>query len=431
MAKVKLNRTLGLFETTLLGIGIILGAGIYVLIGAAAGIAGNSVWAAFAFGAVLATFTGLSYAELSSMFNKSSGEYIYAKEAFTDQVGFLVAWFIILTGTIGAAAVSLGFAGYFLSLFESLTIPLIAVATLVIVGFSVVNFWGIKQAAWLNIIFTLLEAGGLVLIILLGIPKFGSVNYFESPGGFPAVFSAAALIFFAYIGFESIVKMSEETKKPQKTIPQALLLSIVITTVIYILVAISAVSVLGWETLAASKAPLADVAAAALGSSAFLILSIIALFSTANTVLILLISTSRQIYGVCDNYPRVKFFSRINETRKTPAMAILLTMLIAVAFSLLGDIGTVAEITNFAVFSTFTMINASLLGLRYKLPKKKRPFKAPLNIGKFSITALLGLIASLFMLFNLDKLTLLGGLALTIVGFVLYWFVRGKHKEIC
>lgn len=425
----KLKRDLGLLETTFIGIGIILGAGIYVLIGAAAGIAGNAVWASFAIGAVVAAFTGLSYAELSSMFSKDSGEYIYAKEAFTDHVGFVVAWLIALTGIIGAAAVSLGFAGYFIPLL-SLTINPIWIAALIILLLSLLNFWGIKQAAWTNIIFTLLEAGGLVFIVLIGLPHIGKVNYLESPGGFPSVLSAAALIFFAYIGFESIVKMSEETKNPKKIIPQALILSLIVSTVLYILVAISAVSVLGWEKLATSSAPLADVAAVVFGSNAFLVLSIIALFSTGNTVLILLMSTSRLIYGVCGYYPRTKYFSGINKTRKTPARAIFLVMIVTFAFSLIGDISFIAEMTNFAVFSTFAIINASMMGLRYKSPRRRRPFKSPLNVGKFSVTALLGFLVSLFMLINLSRNIIYGGTVTLLIGFVFYWLVRGK-KDIC
>jgi len=418
--KIKLKRELGLLETTFIGVGIILGAGIYVLIGAAAGIAGNAVWMSFALGAFVAVFTGLSYAELSSMFSKDSGEYIYAEKAFTEQIGFLVGWLIVLTGIVGGAAVSLGFAGYFVTLFKALALPIVPVAIGIIILFSVVNFYGIKQAVWLNIIFTLLEAGGLILIIFLGISHFGSVDYFDMAHGFQGVFSAAALIFFAYIGFESIVKMSEETKNPKKTIPKALLLSVAITTIIYILVAISSVSILGWEKLAASQAPLADVAAAALGGSAFLVLSIIALFSTGNTILILLISTSRQIYGISGNYKCLSFLSKVHEGRRTPALAILLIMLVTICFTFIKDISTVAEMTNFAVFSTFAIINASLISLRYKAPNMKRQFKSPLNIGKFSVPALLGILTSLFMLVNLDMNVIIGGLVALAVGFGVY-----------
>ena len=188
---VKLKRTLGLFETTLYGVGIILGAGIYVLIGKAAGLAGNLTWAAFAIGALIAAFTGLSYAELSSLFPKAGGEYVYAEKAFNKRLAFLVGWLIVAGGTIAAATIALGFASYLSALIQA---PVIATAIILILLLSLVNFWGIKESAMANIVATLVEAGGLVAIILLGLKYIGSVNYVELPPlGFTGLLSATAL----------------------------------------------------------------------------------------------------------------------------------------------------------------------------------------------------------------------------------------------
>ena len=305
-----LKRELGLFETTLMGVGIILGAGIYVLIGAAAGIAGNSVWMSFTIASIVAIFTGLSYAEFSSRFSDDSGEYDYVKRTVSEKWGFIVGWMMVFTLLISAAAVALGFAGYFARLFASLNFGIVAIAVATIILFSFISYWGIKQAAWLNILFTFLETFGLLFIIYIGLGKIGSVNYMSMPNGFEGVISAAALVFFAFIGFETIVKLAEETRNPKKTVPRAILLSILISTVIYILVAISAVSILSWDKLAVSTAPLADVAAVALGAYAFLALSIIALFSTGNTILIILIGASRQIYGISKNYKKLNKLSK-------------------------------------------------------------------------------------------------------------------------
>ncbi len=416
--KPKLKRVLGLLEATFMGVGIILGAGIYALIGKAAGVAGNSVWMSFAIASLVAALTGLSYAELSSMFPKDAGEYIYTKKAFGSRIAFLVGYFVIAAGIISAAAVALGFGGYLSALLNMNFIIPMAIGCIIV--FSLINFWGIKQTAWINILCTILEAGGLILIIILALKFIGRVNYFEMPHGYTGVFSAASLIFFAFIGFESIIKLSEETKKPTKTIPKALILSVIITTILYILVAIAAVSILGWEALGASNAPLADVAAAAMGSNAFLMLAIIALFSTANTVLIILVVTSRIMYGMGAERSLPKVLSQVHKKRKTPWVAITAVSLMAIAFALIGDITFVAETTNFAIFVTFAFINAALIGLRYTDAKQKRPFKVPLNIGKFPVLALLGIIASIFMLINLDKIVLLGGIGLTLVGIAMY-----------
>ena len=418
---LKLKRDLGLFETTLMGVGIILGAGIYVLIGAAAGIAGNSVWMSFAIASVVAIFTGLSYAEFSSRFSDDSGEYDYVKRTISERWGFIVGWMMVFTLLISAAAVALGFAGYFARLFSSLSFGVVVIAAATIILFSLISYWGIKQAAWLNIFFTFLEIFGLLFIIYIGLGKIGSVNYLDMPNDFGGVLSAAALVFFAFIGFETIVKLSEETKTPKKTVPRAILLSILISTVIYILVAISAVSILSWDKLAASTAPLADVAAVALGSYAFLALSIIALFSTGNTILIILIGASRQIYGISKNYKKLFDLSRVSAWRKTPHIAIIFTAAVAIAFSLIGNIGTVAEMTNFAVFATFIIINIALITMRLKEKKPfTKGFRAPFSIKKVPITAVLGLFSSLFLLLQLPMFVILGGLGVLAGGAVVH-----------
>ena len=419
-----LKRELGLFETTLMGVGIILGAGIYVLIGAATGIAGNSVWMSFAIASIVAIFTGLSYAEFSSRFTDDSGEYEYVKRTVSERWGFIVGWMMVFTLLISAAAVALGFAGYFVRLFSSLNVDIVVIAVAIIILFSFVSYWGIKQAAWLNIFFTFLETFGLLFIIYLGLGKIGSVNYLDMPGGFDGVLSAAALVFFAFIGFETLIKLSEETKTPKKTVPRAILLSILISTVIYILVAISVVSILSWDKLAVSTGPLADVAAVALGAHAFLALSIIALFSTGNTILIILIGASRQIYGICKNYKKLENLSKVSAWRRTPHIAVIVTALVAIAFSLIGKIGTVAEITNFAVFATFILVNGALIFMRVKEKKPhKTGFRVPFSIGKVPVTAVLGILSSLFLLIQLPQFVILSGLGLLAGGAVLHKLV--------
>lgn len=192
--KFKLKRELGLFEATLYGIGIIIGAGIYSLIGEAAALAGNSVWMSFIIGAVIASFTGLSYAELSTMFPKAAAEYVYVRKASGSRFwAFLVGWLIVFTGVVSAATVALGFSGYFQAfagsfLEKSLPLPITKIVnsdvlvSMILIGvLSYINFRGMKESSTFNIIFTSIEIFGLVLIILLAIGSYGKVNYFNSP----------------------------------------------------------------------------------------------------------------------------------------------------------------------------------------------------------------------------------------------------------
>lgn len=230
--KLKLKRDLSLLEVTFYGVGIIIGAGIYALIGEAAGIAGNSVWLSFVVGAIIASFTGLSYAELATMFPKAAAEYVYVRRASGSRsLAFLIGWLLVFTGVVSAATVALGFSGYFQGLlgpsleqiFPSGLMKIVnsgSIISLVLIAIlSYINFRGIKESARFNIVLTSIEIFGLVLIIFLAFGSYGKVNYFYSPNGFKGVFSAAALIFFAYIGFEDIANIVEETKKTKDKHP--------------------------------------------------------------------------------------------------------------------------------------------------------------------------------------------------------------------
>jgi basic amino acid/polyamine antiporter, APA family len=391
-----LRRELGLFQATVAGVGIILGAGIYALIGVAAGPAGNATWLAFLITAIIALFTGLSYAELSSMFKGNAAEYDYIKAAMNEKFAKFIGIVMILSAIIAAAAVSIGFAGYFVSMLQ---IPLFLAALILIIPMTIINFIGIKEVTWFNAVSTFIEFAGLIIIIVLGVNFFGDVNYLEMPLGLAGVFQSSALVFFAFIGFESIVKLREETKNPEKTIPRAIILSILITSVVYVLVAVAAVSVIGWEQLTASNAPLADVAKAALQSSSIgTMLAIIALFSTANTVLLAMVTGSRQIYGMAKQKSLPSFLSRIHPKTKTPYAAVGVFALATILFTAIGDLELVANLTNIFIFITFAAVNLSVIILRYKCETKHRGFTCPVNIGKFSVIAFIGLVTSIAML---------------------------------
>lgn len=414
--KMELKRELGLFEVTLSGVGIILGAGIYALIGKAAELAGNSVWLSFAIAALIAVFTGLSYAELSSIFPKASAEYEYTSHAFGHRLAFVVGWLIIFSGVIGASTVALGFGGYFDAL-TSVPVPISAV--LLIFVLSLVLLWGIRISAWFAIVFTLIETAGLLIVIYVGIPHLGSVNYFEMPHGSSGVFEAAALIFFAYMGFEEMVKLSEETRNPEKNIPLALIIALVITIVLYILVAVSVVSVVPWEKLAASEAPFAEVAAEALGADAFVVISVIALFATANTVLLMLLAASRIAYGMAESSSMPTILAKVHPVRRTPWVAILVVMLLSMIFVFSGDIAFVASANDFILFATFIVINGGLIALRYKDPDRPRPFRVPLSVGRLPIPPVLGILTCIFLIIHLDTAAILVGFGLAFIGGVL------------
>ncbi|MDP7282021.1 MAG: APC family permease [Candidatus Undinarchaeales archaeon] len=432
--KLTLKKNLGLLEATSCGVGIISGAGIYALVGVAAGMAGNSLWLALILSSAVAILSGLSYAELSSAFPSDAGEYVYAESAFGKKMAFFVGWLVLSATVIAVTAIAIGFAGYFSAVFGG---PKTLIAFLMIVTIGIINYIGIRESTKLNLLFTLIEVGGLIFIIVIGLPHFfsavssGSINFFEMPNGFDGIFSAAALIFFAFIGFESIVKLSEETKNAEKVIPRALILSIAITTILYILVSLSAVSVMDWRALGASAAPLADIGATVLGGKIFIVLGIVALISTFNTNLVSIMAASRIAYGMGGEHSLPSFLSHIHSKRKTPWKAIIAVCLLGSILLLSNNIGMIAEMTNLAIFLTFISVNAALIWLRVKEPNLKRPFRVPGKIGKVPIIPVLGILFCIFLIGNLGIMIILGGVILILFGWLFYrWFDLFKHTEL-
>ena len=427
---IELKRHMGLFHTTMYGIGLILGAGIYVLIGEAAGIAGNAVWLSFIFGAIAAVFAGLSYAELASMYPKAAAEYVFVKNAFRSNfLAFIIGWLTLFTSIIAAATVALGFGGYFASIFDY---PIIISAVLLIGILSFVNFFGIRESSWTNIVFTIIEAAGLALIIYIGFTFTTAepINYFENPFGISGISLAFVLIFFAFIGFEDIVNIAEETKNPKKVLPRAIILSISITAIIYILVSLSAIRVLSWQELGASLAPLADVAERALGSTGQLTMSLIALFATANTVLIILLAGSRILYGMAVQRSLPLLLGKVHFKTKTPWVAVLVIMLISTIFVFIENIVTVANITVFAIVITFAMVNLSVILLRYREPTLERPFRTPINIGKFPILSLFGVIISAYMMTQFNAYVISVGVGIVGAGALFYVFYSKRMAAL-
>jgi APA family basic amino acid/polyamine antiporter len=358
----------------------------------------------------------LSYAELSTTIPKAAAEYSYVKATFSnDLASFLVGWMTIITGIVASSAVALAFAGYLNGMIGT---PIISVSIFLIFTLSIINYMGIEESNWLNILFTSIEAIGLLVIVSLGLPRLGSVNYFDLSNGISGVLRGSALIFFAYIGFEDIANLAEEAEKPSRDMPRAVILSVLVTAILYVFVALSVVNLANYNDLASSNSPLAYAASKALGSKAFHFISIIALFSTSNTVLILLIVNSRMIFGMARDRRLPLKLSHVSR-RGTPTLAIILVMLSSSAFTLFGDLGQVAEITNLGTFITFLSVNLSALWLRYKKPDMERPFKTPFEIKKIAVVPLIGLISTGLLMTQISISILLIGVLTIGIGIII------------
>lgn len=423
MAIPKLKREVGLFQLVTYGIGNIIGAGIYVLVGAASGLAGNAVWLAFIIGAFVALFTGLSYAELGSAYPKAASEYTYVGKAFGNRaLSFLTEWTMLITEIVAASTVSLGFARYL----QSVTgLPILLIAASLLIVLTIIAIRGIKSSLKVNTVLSIVAILGLVIVVLAGVGKIGSVNYLYSPSGFQGVVAASLLVFFAFIGFDNITNLAEETKNPERLIPKGLLISLFISTIFYVLVGIAAVSIVPWQQFSSSEAPLALAASMTFGNVAFIVLTVFALLTTFNTALVLLIVGSRIIYGMARARALPSILGKLN-AKGAPYIASTFILIISLAFLFLGNISIIAEITSFGSLLVFAIINLALLHLRMVAPNLKRPFKSPVNIGWFSITAALGVVSCLILLTQFDLFSIVLGLILPISGVVIYSITSRK-----
>jgi APA family basic amino acid/polyamine antiporter len=457
----ELKRSISLFQAITYGVGLILGAGIYVIIGDVAAIAGNAMWISFILAALIAIVTGFSYAELSSIFPKSAAEYVYSKNAFDSNfVGSIAGCMIIFVAIVSAATVAIGFAEYFAAMISSQLNPILFAVLLMLV-LSFINFYGISESIKLNTAFTFIELAGLVLIVVagfwLGSPEktdyfeiSSDTDLFEIPPNvvISVLLSGTGLIFFAYYGFENIVNISEETKNPTRVIPLAVLFSIVITTVIYVVVAFAVTALVGWKDLSQSQAPLALVAERALGNNGNFILSIIALFATSNTCLMMLISGSRIIYGMSKSERKIGYDSlspssyttsifpralaRVHGTRKTPWIAIIVTMIIGiiVVISSGGSISKVANISVFGIFIVYALVNLSLIVLRLRKPNLKGDFVSPISTkGNFPVLAAIGLVTSIVILMQFDFEVAISGLIILTIIVIFCLQLNRMHKK--
>jgi APA family basic amino acid/polyamine antiporter len=412
----RFDRALGLPHVTASGVGIIVGAGIYVLLGPASGLAGGLVWLSFLIASALCALTAFSCMELSSMFPKAGAEHEFARQVFPDWVSFTTGWAMVVALIIAAAAVALGFARY-AGDFVSIDHRLSALALIAFVG--LIASTGMKSASWIIIGLSAIQIGGLVLIIGVGVNHIGEVNLLSGKGP-SGVFGAAALIFFAFIGFDEVITLSEETRDPHRTVPRALILALAISTFLYIGVSIVAVSVLGADGLALSVRPLTDVMSETVGGIAVTIVGVIALVTTTNTTLLVVTAASRMIYSMSDTGSLPRGLSRIHN-RQAPWRAILAVTITAGGLVLIGDLQLLAAATDALVYAMFILVNVVVILLRKRQPNATRPFRVPFAVGWVPVIPIVGIIVTAGMSSQLDVSSIFLALSFIAAGIVIFF----------
>ncbi len=402
--KPKLKRNVTLPMLIFYGLGNIFGAGIYVLIGEMAGIAGIYIPLSFLFACVVVTFTALTYAELSARYPMSAGEALYINAGFDNPLfSTFVGLSIALTGLLSSATIIDGLHGYLSTFIQS---PEIITTMIAVILISLIAIWGISQSIIITAILTLIETFGLMMIIYVGFDHVSwDIQTFKSfipPMNISlinVIILGAFLAFYAFIGFEDMVNIAEEVKDPSNTMPKAIITTLVIATFFYIVIAIVSISVVSVNDLAHSNAPLAKVYETATHSKAT-ILSSIALLAVINGVLIQIIMASRIFYGMSTQGWLPKFLGSIHQKTRTPINATILAGIIVFILATLFPILVLAQSTSFLIFIIFTLVNISLIRIKIKEPNpqgiRTYPMAIPVIAIILNITLLGFQIASVF-----------------------------------
>ena len=398
MSEPTLKRTITLPLLTLYGVGTILGAGVYVLIGKVVGYSGLYAPISFILSAFLAAFTGLSYSELASRIPKNAGEVAYINKAFSNKMlSHIVGYLVILTGIVSAATIAKGFAGY-LNVF--IEIPDILVITLLILILGGIASWGISESMFTIAMITLIEICGLLIVIfflgdhLADLP--GQIeSYIPDLSGtaWSGIFLGAFLAFYAFIGFEDMVNVAEEVVAPEKTIPKAIIISVVISTLLYFVVALIATLAIPIEQISVSKAPLADILAQK-GEFFPYLISVISLIAIVNGSLVQIIMASRVLYGMSSQGLLHPALARLNVKTRTPVNSTILVSAVVLFFCFAMPLKTLAETTSSVIIFVFILINVALIRIKYIAPNVEGIFKVsyciPILGALFSFLFLLG-----------------------------------------
>lgn len=394
--ETQLARRLGPGLLTLYGVGTTIGAGIYVLIGEVAARAG--AWTPFSFllAALLAGVTALSFTELSARMPKSAGEALYVREAFgSERLSLLVGLMVAVAGMISAASVVVGGVGYLRTLIAVPEALAIIVLCLTLGGLAV---WGIAESTMAAAILTLVEIGGLALVIATGVAVGGErglplseILAPSTPFPLVGVFAGAVLAFYAFIGFEDIVNVAEEVKSPARTMPIAIVATLVIAGALYLAVSITALAVLPLVELAGSEAPLALVYAAGGGDGR--VLGAIAVLATVNGVLVQMVMASRVLFCLSRQGSLPGLLGRVHPVTHTPVIATVLVLGVILTLALIFPIATLAGATSLVTLAVFALCNLALWQLKRRGPTPPEAPNLPIWLPLTGATVSLAVLA--------------------------------------
>ncbi len=395
----KLKRSLGLGLLVLYGLGVTVGAGIYVLVGAAGARAGVHAPLAFLIAATIMALSAASFAELAVRYPVSAGEAAYVEAGFGSKVLTLVTGLLVVfAGVVSAAAISQGAAGYIGVLVPA---PAAFLVTCVVIGMGLIAAWGITEAVALAAVMTLIEIGGLITIVVAGLwqepailadlPLAFAVPDFAA--AWPGILGASLIAFFAFIGFEGMVNVAEEVKRPERTVPLAIAITLVVSSILYIAVVWVVIRSVPAAELATSAAPL-SLAYERLTGASPLVISLIAIFATINGVIVQMVMASRVVYGMARRGALPAALGRIHERTRTPLLATALVVATVLVLAVAFPIDRLADATTRAMLVVFALVNLALLAVKWRSDGPPPAFEVPSLIPALGAITCIGLLVA-------------------------------------
>lgn len=432
-SQARLLPTMGAGMLALYGLGSMLGAGIYGLVGKAAGMLGGMVWASFLIAMIAALLTGLVYASLGSRYPRAGGAAYIIQRAFgRPMLSYVAGLCVVASGATSMATGSRIVAANLQNLFGIDAVPTTALAIVYLALLCALVWRGLRESLWFNALCTLIEASGLLLVIVLGARFWGSADLLELPTQQDwtttglLLAQSAVLTFFAFIGFEDTLNVSEEVKNPARNVPLGLIGAMLGATVLYLLIAITAVSAVRWDVLATAPAPLGAVMERAAPWMPAIVYTVITIFAVANTALINFVMGSRMVFGMARQGLLPKALSRIHPDRNTPHVAAVAIFIAVSILLMLGDVSQLAAATVILLLAVFVLMNVAYIALANRSGEPPARIRLPLAVPAIGTLICATLLIVRAATGEIVAPLIAGGLLVAMIA--LYLLTRHSHR---
>lgn len=411
-----LIRVLTLKDAVAVGLGAVIGAGIFVVTGVAAGVSGPAFIVSLIIAGIVASFNALSSAQLASVYPHSGGTYEYGYRLLNSVFGFSAGWMFLISKLSAAGVVAIGFGSYFYQL-----VPLVSPLTLSILAIiilTVANYFGVRKVGRLNLIIVSITLLSLLYLIFRGVSEV-KIDHFKpfAPFGVSGIAEATALLFFAFTGYARIATLAEEVSDPQKTIPKAIIITITTAILLYAAVSIVAIGVIGTESMARSKSPLQEVANALSDPVLKLVVTVGACTAMLGVLLSQILGISRVMLAMGRRKDIPQFFQYLHPSHRVPYLAVLITGIIILMITIIGSFEFIVNAAAFSILLYYSITNLAAL----KQPREEQIY------GK--VVPFLGLLGCLGMSLSLSSNLWITGVCLLLLGFILRYTIHRFSKK--